>query len=272
MMLSNWADDYLAVSDLAHKEINRVRADRLQNENRRRLHRIILQEGISTRFEPIVALFREWEEDVLGYEALSGCPGFPDGEALFAFARRAELLLDLERTCRNLALSRASASMGKVFINSSVEGLWDKSFDPGTYGARVQQLSLAGRVVIEITERTAIGCWREFRARVSAFRDCGFEFALDDVGAGYSSLEAIAEIQPNYLKADRSLISGIQQNPTKKALVETLLSLSEKIGAPLIAEGVERRDEYDALRSLGVQYAQGYLFADHGSTIAGRDL
>lgn len=81
------------------------------------------------------------------------------------------------------------------------------------------------------------------------------------MGAGYSSLQAIAELEPDFLKFDISLVRNIHENLIKLGILETLVALSAKINAQVIAEGVEEIEEYDALRSLGVQLAQGYLFA-----------
>ncbi|HSP05780.1 MAG TPA: EAL domain-containing protein, partial [Acidobacteriota bacterium] len=117
------------------------------------------------------------------------------------------------------------------------------------------------RIVLEITERVAIQEWESFKKVLHDFRKHGFKIAIDDMGAGYSSLQAIAELEPDFLKFDISLVRNIHENLIKIGLLETLVSLSNKINAKVIAEGIEEKDEYQALRNLGVDLGQGYFFA-----------
>ncbi|HEV3074967.1 MAG TPA: EAL domain-containing protein, partial [Thermoanaerobaculia bacterium] len=85
--------------------------------------------------------------------------------------------------------------------------------------------------------------------------------AIDDMGAGYSSLQTVAEVEPDYLKFDISLVRDIHLSPIKRNLLETLVVLADKIHARVIAEGVESAEEFHALRAMGVPFAQGFYFA-----------
>jgi EAL domain-containing protein (putative c-di-GMP-specific phosphodiesterase class I) len=215
-------------------------------------------------FQPIVYLDNL---RVLGYEALSRGPedsGFEGTEILFTFAESTNMLLDLERLCRKNAL-RAAQSLNishKLFLNSSAKALQDKDFTADQLAEYVSELGLhQDGIVLEITERVAIQEWVAFKKILRQFRNHGFQIAIDDMGAGYSSLQAIAELEPDYLKFDVSLVRNIQENLIKKGLLETLVSLSSKINASVIAEGIEEKEEYEVLRSLGVQLGQGYYFA-----------
>ena len=87
----------------------------------------------------------------------------------------------------------------------------------------------------------------------------GLNFAVDDMGAGYSGLRQITIVQPTYLKLDRSLISGIDSDPGRGALVSAMLGYVRQTGGHLVAEGVETEAELDTLRRLGVTLIQGYL-------------
>ncbi|HVT19141.1 MAG TPA: EAL domain-containing protein [Thermoanaerobaculia bacterium] len=107
----------------------------------------------------------------------------------------------------------------------------------------------------------AITEWREFRASLAALRRIGFAIAIDDMGAGYSSLQTVGEVEPDYLKFDISLVRDIHLSPIKRNLLETLVVLAEKIRSRVIAEGVESVEEFHALRAMGVTIAQGYYFA-----------
>ena len=100
------------------------------------------------------------------------------------------------------------------------------------------------------------------RANVAALRGIGFAIAIDDMGAGYSSLQAVAEVEPDYLKFDISLVRDIHLSPIKRNLLEMLVALAGKIHARVIAEGVESAPEFEALRGMGVHFAQGFYFAE----------
>ena len=228
------------------------------------LQRMISMNSILTYFQPIVYLD---SLEVLGYEALSRGPddsGFEGTELLFTFAESTNMLLELERLCRKNALRSAQDQHLKkhLFLNSSARSFEDSHFTPGQLAEYVHELGLRhDNVVLEITERIAIHEWDKFKKVLREFRNYGFHIAIDDMGAGYSSLQAIAELQPDFLKFDISLVRNIHENLIKIGLLETLVSLSDKIGAQVIAEGIEDRREYDALRALGVELGQGYYFA-----------
>jgi len=115
-------------------------------------------------------------------------------------------------------------------------------------------------VVLEITERSrlqGIEAWDESVERVTAM---GFAIAVDDLGAGYSSLSVLAELQPSFIKVDMSIVRGIDCDPRKQRLVDLLTRFAEATDATLIAEGVEAQDEASALRVCGAHLLQGYLF------------
>jgi EAL domain-containing protein (putative c-di-GMP-specific phosphodiesterase class I) len=86
------------------------------------------------------------------------------------------------------------------------------------------------------------------------------ELSIDDAGAGYASLRHILELAPAWVKLDVTLVSGIDGDPLRKALAAGLAYFAGQAGQRLIAEGVERQEEADALIGIGVEYAQGFLF------------
>lgn len=235
------------------------------------LQRIISQNAIIVLFQPIVYLDTL---EILGYEALSRGPedsGFEGTELLFSFAESTNMLLDLERLCRKNALRTAQSLQlqRQLFLNSSARAMQDDNFTPSQLSEYVNELGLHNdRIVLEITERVAIQEWESFKRVLRDFRRHGFKIAIDDMGAGYSSLQAIAELEPDYLKFDISLVRNINENLIKIGLLETLVALSSKINASIIAEGIEDRNEYMTLRSLGVQLGQGYFFASPQLTLA----
>ena len=244
-----------------------------RTESRRRhsgrfdeLRRILVAGDILIRFQPIVDLELGRAH---GYEALSSAPTpaiFENPEVLFAFAEESEGIVDLERLCRRQALERigpvfGSHGSGKVFLNCSAHAFGDprllEDLQAWTAGAGLSPSD----VVLEVTERTAILEWQKFRRKLDEARDSGVQIAIDDMGSGYSSLRAVGEIQPEYLKFDCSLIHGIHGSAIKRDLLETLVTLADKIGARAIAEGIEVEAELAVVRALGVDLAQGYLLA-----------
>jgi EAL domain-containing protein (putative c-di-GMP-specific phosphodiesterase class I) len=119
-------------------------------------------------------------------------------------------------------------------------------------------------VVVEITERMAVVHDDVFQSALRAFKDRGFRVAVDDMGAGYSSLQALAAIQPDFLKFDTSLVRSIDQSSIKRSLLDSLRALADKIRARVIAEGIEREEERETLLHLGIELGQGYYFHREG--------
>ena len=115
-------------------------------------------------------------------------------------------------------------------------------------------------MVVEITERVAIVRHDEFQGALKTFKERGYRVAVDDMGAGYASLQSLAAIEPDFLKFDISLVRDIDRSSIKRSLLESLRHLAEKIHSRVIAEGVERPEEMQTLLELGIELGQGYLF------------
>jgi EAL domain-containing protein (putative c-di-GMP-specific phosphodiesterase class I) len=228
------------------------------------LRRILAARDVQIRYQPIVRL---GDGEIHGFEALSSGPAgdiFEKPEMLFSFAEETEQIVELERLCRLQAIRGAAVlhAPQKLFLNCSAHGFVDPELLSTTI---LEEVEKAGRapsdIVFEVTERVAITEWKEFRAILASLRRMGFSIAIDDMGAGYSSLQAVAEVEPDYLKFDISLVRDIHLSPIKRNLLETLVVLAEKIHARVIAEGVESSEEFHALRAMGVTFAQGFYFA-----------
>jgi len=246
------------------RSICRRQSERQHRLRQNELRRILATREVVVRYQPIVRL----EDGVIhGFEALSSGPSgdvFENPEMLFSFAEETEQILELERLCRRQAIRGAARLQPpqKLFLNCSAHGFVDAELVSETILEEVRQ---AGRqpqdVVFEVTERVAITEWKEFRAILAAMRRIGFSIAIDDMGAGFSSLSTVAEIEPDYLKLDISLVRDIHLSPIKRNLLETLVMLAEKIDARVIAEGVESAQEFRTLRAMAVPFAQGFYFA-----------
>jgi EAL domain-containing protein (putative c-di-GMP-specific phosphodiesterase class I) len=115
------------------------------------------------------------------------------------------------------------------------------------------------QITLECTEQQAVPDIVPLIRQVKAMRRLGFGFAVDDAGAGYASFSLIASLKPTIIKIDRDISAGIARDDAKQALVEAFVSFGRRIGARLLAEGIERRADLAVLRSLGVDLGQGYL-------------
>ena len=123
---------------------------------------------------------------------------------------------------------------------------------------------IARRLVIEVTEHAPIGDYQSLTSALAPVRARGVRLAIDDAGAGFASLQHILRLGPEFIKLDMGLIRGIHRDRSQQALAAGLISFAEKIGATIVAEGIEVEEELEALYSLGVEFGQGYLFAQPG--------
>ena len=251
------------VLDSIRIECHRDRQESL-TARRRELRRILQSRDILIRYQPIVRL---GDGSVFGYEALSCGPDgdvFQNPEMLFSFAEKTDQIVDLERLCRTESV-RGSVRLPrghKLFLNCSAHGIGDVEGLSTQLVAHAQAVGLApSDVVLEITERVAVTAWNDFRKRIDDLREMGFGVAIDDMGAGYSSLHSVAEVQPDFLKFDIALVRGIHLSPIKRGLLESLVLLAERIEAQVIAEGVEKEEEFETLREMNVPFGQGFLFS-----------
>ena len=245
---------------LGHQMSDLIQERALQDE----LLRIIRDKKVQPVFQPIVSLA---DGEIMGYEALARGPKESPlhmPSQLFAVAARHRMLLALEHVCREVSIQQAKmlAPGQQLFLNITPEVINDPEFRNG----RTKQVVLhhgliPEQVTFEITERTAISDFGNFTRALHHYRRQGYCIAVDDAGAGYSSLQAIAELYPDFIKLDMSIVRDIHNNPFKIAILEALVNLAAAMNSKIIAEGVETVDELLTVMKLGVGYAQGYLFA-----------
>jgi EAL domain-containing protein (putative c-di-GMP-specific phosphodiesterase class I)/GGDEF domain-containing protein len=201
----------------------------------------------------------------MGWEALTRGPHdsyFHRPDNIFSFAEETGLLFDLEKACQEIALMNIG-DMGpdqKIFLNVHPKTVLNRKLDSGELYDIVCRQGLKTRnVVQEITERKNIQDFKLLNEILQDFRKKGFLIAVDDVGSGFSGLQSIAEIRPDFIKIDMSLVRNIHNDPTKRALMETFVIFADKINCEIIAEGIEEENELKVLIKIGVHYGQGYL-------------
>jgi len=231
-------------------------------QNRCDLQEVLLADQLSTVFQPIVELRRR---RVLGYEALSRGPAgsvYQMPLRLFDMAREADLMFELDRKCRRRAISAAvlMPREAKLFVNVFPSAMYDPEFQGASLVSLVQAHGLTpDRVVLDITEKAAIENYELFSEALADLTQFGFSIAVDDVGTGYSGLEKIAHLNPRYLKFDRELIKDIDSSYIRREMTRALKAFADGIGSTIIAEGIEKEGELQALLELGIEYGQGFL-------------
>lgn len=240
---------------------------RAQEESQRALGLDALIQGqqVVTLYQPIVRLS---DRHVVGHEVFTrGAPGSPfeDPEQLFALAERTGRLVEFERLCRQRALDSLRRHLrpgDKLFLNTASHTLGDSEVAGDGFVRRIDAVGLPhGDVVLEITERVTLEPGRSPRAALAELKRRGFRIAIDDMGAGYASLQSIVELEPDYLKFDVSLVRNIDRSVIKRSLLETLVDLSSRLGAEVVAEGIEAESELATLREMGVKLGQGHYLA-----------
>jgi EAL domain-containing protein (putative c-di-GMP-specific phosphodiesterase class I)/GGDEF domain-containing protein len=224
------------------------------------LKQTIRDEAVFIEYHPIMVTATE---EVYGFEALARGVSreLRSPEVLFEVAEEANMVWELSRLLRRRAVEGIIDDLldGQfLFLNIDPHDFNDPTFR--TMKPEDLGITDPSRVVLEITERTAIKDYPRFQEHLAYFRNMGFRFAVDDAGSGYAGLGSIANLAPDYIKLDISLISNIDTNFLKQNLVETMVQFAEGQGATLIAEGVERREEFETVRDLGVHLTQGFLF------------
>ncbi len=222
---------------------------------RQRIQEIIAaDDSISIFLQPVMSIR---DMSVHGYEALSRFHAHPPlrPDQWIAEATVLGLGVDLDVSCARRGWHRQHELDEGVSlsINVSPEAIVSDQFTAMFAGR-----DLTG-IIFEVTEHERVANYPRLAARLAALRGRGAKIAIDDTGAGHASLSHLIELKPEFIKLDRGLVSGLDVNSGKHALVRNMLRLADDLGAQLVAEGIETQGELWALRGLGVPLGQGYL-------------
>jgi len=208
-------------------------------------------------FQPIIDLPAR---RVFAFEALirTDEPTMHRPDILIATAERLDRIHQLGRTVRAAAVMAAPKLPPDVLLFINVHGL--ELSDEDLYASTGAFSELAPKIVLEITERIGVD---EVAgpARVAMLRNLGFRIAVDDLGAGYAALGALATLEPEIVKLDMSLVRDINRHTTKRRVVGAITTLVKELGGRVVAEGVETVAERDTLLDAGIDLFQGWLFA-----------
>src|SRR5690349_9118 len=223
--------------------------------------RALLAPGaIRAVFQPIVRLS---DLATIGYEGLARFPTPPGlaplpPDVMLAAGARYGLREPLELACWSaIAAAGAPPDGGLLWVNLSPESL-------GHPGLLEIAGRLPSRLVIELTEQDTVLNNALLRERLRPWIARGALVAVDDAGAGFTSLEYVAEIRPDFLKLSRGMVDGIDGDTTRQAVLRATAAFAREVGARIVAEGVERVEELATLRTMDIDYGQGYLFRRPG--------
>ena len=227
---------------------------------------MLAQERLTTHFQPIVSA--EDTSQIFGQEAL--LRGFDEQgnliypEQIFSHAQDTGLVFQLDALARQTAIREARKHSIKepIFINFSPTAV----YDPTTcLRMTVHEISEAGiphnNVVFVLMESEQPPDIKHLIKILNFYKDAGFQIALDDIGTGYSNLNLIYELRPDFMKLDRNLICNVHQDAYKAFIVEKLLEIAQHFNIKTIAEGVESLEELDWIRQRGATLVQGFLIA-----------
>jgi len=207
------------------------------------------------------------DRSAMAYEALSrGAKGsgLETAGALFGAAETHGYMVELDRMCRSRALLSSSRvpPTARIFVNTLPTTIRDPLFRGKPLIDFLHKANVApNRIVIEITEKLVIENYNLFQETMAYFTDLGMNFAVDDVGAGYSGLEAIARLKPAFLKIDMALVRDVHVSMVNREMCKAIISLGHGTGAAVIAEGIQTEEEFAALLEMDVDYGQGFLLA-----------
>jgi EAL domain-containing protein (putative c-di-GMP-specific phosphodiesterase class I)/CheY-like chemotaxis protein len=218
-------------------------------------------ESMWMAYQPIV----RWStREIFAYEALvrPTHPAIPHPGALIGAAEKLGQLHRLGRRLRDMVAEGVgpASEVSQVFVNIHGYDLEDDAL----LSASSPLSRIANRVVLEITERASVNEIKDLSARIQRLRDLGFRIAVDDLGAGYAGLTSFAQLRPDIVKIDMSLIRDVDKEPTKERLVRSLSELCREMKILAVCEGVETPAELETLQKVGCDFFQGYHFARPG--------
>ncbi len=209
-----------------------------------------------------------------GYEGLARGPEgslLRNPELLFAYAARKDRLYETDLLCIRAALAEAAwmPPGTRFFLNVQPRSLTRPGFAATLSGIVREAGHGLDRIVLELTEQQTILNQAAFAATLADLRDRGFRVALDDYGVGYSNLQLLEKLQPDYLKISGHFCQDLHLSRSRQMIVGSTATLAAGLGIPTILEHVETAEERDRARELGVTFAQGYLY---GRPAPARDL
>ena len=232
------------------------------------LRNALARGNLSMHYQPIIDLRTV---EIVGFEALMRWRhperGWISPDVFIPLAEKSDLIFDLGRFALREAMATASTwthfatPSPRLFVavNLSARQFHDANILDLIHSLLEEHAFEPGHLVIEVTEHTALLDTTETVRVIARLGSMGVDLALDDFGTGYSSLSHLTMLRPAYIKVDRSFISPSVASSENDTLLEAIVSLGHKLAISLLAEGVETRDQFQRLRALGCEFAQGFV-------------
>jgi EAL domain-containing protein (putative c-di-GMP-specific phosphodiesterase class I) len=222
--------------------------------------------AIRIEFQPMVCI-RNGRPRLYALEALARgprCSSVERPDVLFEYARRKGEESHIDTICIAQALAAAAALPGDPCISINVHGSTLSTVDrfAERFLAAAESYDIEPkRLMLEIVEHRAPWVMESFQSTLGKLRDAGVRIAVDDLGVGASNFRMIIDCRPDHLKVDRYIVNGCAGDPVRTAVIASIVSLADQIGASPIAEGIEREDDLETVAKLGISIIQGWLFA-----------
>ncbi len=252
-------------------EVTRIRFfdsaldSRLRSEARmqRELTESLDSGELTVAYQPI---YNYAENRVTSAEALFRWPARSeyDIEQVISLAEANSLIRDIDRNSVNTVLTQLTNSpiqgLNQVSVNSSLLTL-----DQAYLRELMDQVANVGplpfTLCLELTETAVAGHFANMKKLVQQLRRGNFKVALDDFGTGYASLKYVRELNVDYLKLDRELVRDVERDPSARAICAAAIDMAHNLGISVVAEGIASEDQFETLRELNCDYAQGYYIA-----------
>lgn len=230
------------------------------------LFETLQEKRVYSHFQPIVEAGNP--SSVFAYECLARGKS-ADGEVIspvimFDIAAKADLLFNLDRACRMSAIE-GCVKFGlkeNIFINFTPGTIYNPEYCLQTTMRAINKAGISPeQIIFEVVETEKITNVEHLLSILEYYRKNGFKVALDDLGAGYSSLNLLTRLKPDFVKIDMELIRNVDSDPYKAVITENLINMARELGTRTITEGVETLEEWNWVRNKGADYVQGFLFA-----------
>lgn len=222
---------------------------------------VIHRNAIVSYSQPIVTS----NEEIYAYEVLSrftredGSLIYPN--EIFSAAKTRGRLYALDRLCRMAAVRYSAVLKKKTFINFIPTSIYSPEFCLQSTVKLANSLKIdPNQFVFEVVESEQVDDIEHLKTILNYYNEKGFQYALDDVGEGYSTLEMLADIKPHYMKLDMKYVQAVSSDVEKQKVAKLFLKKAQEINAVPLAEGIETREDFDWLKQIGYELFQGYFF------------
>ena len=221
--------------------------------------------SIDSVLQPIVGIRKDNDGQILGVESLArprSSESLWNPEMLFDYADRKDKTYETDLICIRAALSEANnLSAGlRLFINVRPRSVTHDGFALRIAAMAKEYNFNAQQIIFELTEQQTIANLQEFNRSLQDVREQGFGLAIDDFGAGYANLEWLQCLKPDFLKLSGVFSNNLDKDASKQVIVRAATQMARRLDIPTILENIERAEELEKARALGIDFGQGYLF------------